>query len=645
MDSHRKTICLLTAIPEYPHPQRILDGIFTQCRKYGYNLAVFGSIANLNLNDRQYVDGEINIYNLVNFDRFDGIIVDTVTIPYDNSLGLRNLIVNRLRKECHVPVVSLELPLLDYPYVENDNEDILREIVRHVVLTHGRKRVCVLTGPIHTPVAEQRLAVYLDELHALGVDVPEEHIRYGDFWYTSGEQLAEDIAAHSISMPDAVICASDHMALGLMERLKKHGIRIPEDIVIVGYEATEAASLNPTTLTSFYPNDTRCAADAVDILRRVMEPGEPVESYTGAAATSICPGMSCGCEPNYLLTAQRFSSALYQISPNYNVDVVTNGVDIGILMENYVSEMLTSSDTVEECIRNIYSSVYFVNPMVNYYLCLREDWLVEFDGEPREYPDRMKIVCSRSNIGEGDISAEEYSIVFKTAEMLPRLWKQTEEPCVFYFSPVHFSNRTLGYSVLQRKMSDPHKLNIVYRNWLRFVNNSLEMMRAKNRYILLSVRDQMTGLLNRRGMYTRLDKMLGNAAPEDSALVCVIDMDGLKYINDTFGHKEGDYGIRVVSASVTAAAEKNEICVRAGGDEFYLIGIGSYAPDAGQQKIARFNSIIAEKAAKSEKPFTVSASIGCALCRIGSLTNIDDILLEADEEMYKYIILRKKHRQ
>ena len=136
-----------------------------------------------------------------------------------------------------------------------------------------------------------------------------------------------------------------------------------------------------------------------------------------------------------------------------------------------------------------------------------------------------------------------------------------------------------------------------------------------------------------------------DAAPEDTVLVSVIDMDGLKYINDTFGHKEGDYGIRLVSTSVSAAAEQNEICVRAGGDEFYLIGIGSYDENAGQRKIERFTGILTEKTTKTEKPFPITASIGCALHKIGSLTNIDDVLLEADEAMYKYKILRKKHRQ
>jgi PleD family two-component response regulator len=72
---------------------------------------------------------------------------------------------------------------------------------------------------------------------------------------------------------------------------------------------------------------------------------------------------------------------------------------------------------------------------------------------------------------------------------------------VFYFAAVHFGDNTLGYDMLQRELSDKHLLNLVFRNWLRLVNNSLEMARAKNRYVQLSTKDNMTGLYNRRGMY------------------------------------------------------------------------------------------------------------------------------------------------
>ena len=93
----------------------------------------------------------------------------------------------------------------------------------------------------------------------------------------------------------------------------------------------------------------------------------------------------------------------------------------------------------------------------------------------------------------------------------------------------------------------------------------------------MSIHDEMTGAFNRRGMYVRLEKLLENADDDDDIFVCVIDMDGLKYINDNFSHTEGDFGIKVVSNAVSSITDSGEIFVRAGGDEFYIVGVGKYS--------------------------------------------------------------------
>ena len=91
-------------------------------------------------------------------------------------------------------------------------------------------------------------------------------------------------------------------------------------------------------------------------------------------------------------------------------------------------------------------------------------------------------------------------------------------------------------------------------------------------------------------MYAEAEKLLENAQEQDRLLACVVDMDGLKYINDTFGHAEGDYGIRVVADAVARMTGEGEICCRAGGDEFYMIGVGQYTEDDLLNRESLFNS-------------------------------------------------------
>ena len=70
----RKTIFLVTGMPELLHGRRVAKGVFKQCEKYGYNVAVFASMSHLLFFVKDHTDGEKNIYSLPNYGIFDGCI-------------------------------------------------------------------------------------------------------------------------------------------------------------------------------------------------------------------------------------------------------------------------------------------------------------------------------------------------------------------------------------------------------------------------------------------------------------------------------------------------------------------------------------------------------------------------------------------
>ena len=638
--SKRKNICFITARPEKSHGRRVLDGIFTQCEKYGYNVSVVCSLTHLQNFAKTFNIGEQNIYNLINYNNFDAVILDTLALTEDYTGNTIRKISDRIEKECRVPVVALIVPYRDFYCVKNYNEPILREMCRHIVDVHGKKDICILTGPKGHTEAESRLTIFLDELSKHDIKVSNEHIVYGDFWYTSGIELAEDLLDGTVSMPEAVICASDHMALGLIEKLTTNGVRIPDDLIVIGYEGTSEAALSRITLTSYESNEKLSAAEAVDYIRQQIEPGAEIDPFTNSAENNIHMGMSCGCNPDIDRNSSVFKDALYLTIRNYSSADFTENVDIGQLMESYVFEKLTSSGTPQSCIDNIYENTNLIEPFTNFYLCLLDDWL-DIDSELLTgYPEKMRMVLASSNNGEKSFHTTDDSFVFDTELMIPRMHEDCDKPYVFYFSAVHFNEKTLGYTVLQRELSNTHMINLVYRNWLRFVNSSLEMVRAKNKYMLMSVKDEMTGLYNRRGMYEELDKMLAQSRKADSLFAIVIDMDRLKYINDTYGHGEGDFSIKTVAKAVQAVTMTNERCVRAGGDEFFIIGVGDYDESDINKRTDKFAKIMNEFSDNSGKPYIISASMGCA---IGAKDSFDETLSAADKAMYFVKQKKKKH--
>ncbi len=641
--SGRKRIGFFTAFPETTHVRRILEGIMAQCRAYGYDLYVFASSVHLSFPHSNYTRGEANIFRLACLNRLDGIILDSISLTGgDIGAAVQQELLTRLAGCPQLPVCALELPMEGVHLIPNSNEEALRAQCRHAIEEHGRKRLCVLTGHQGNEIAEARLALYLDEIRAHGLEVLPEHIIYGDFYYFSGDTLARRIASGEISRPDAVICAGDCMAIGLVDRLVKLGVRVPEDVLVIGFDSSDEGAVNVTTIASYEPGDKGMGAAAVDYLRGRMEPGAAPAAFRHDLSARFHPGASCGCHTDPAYAMKRFRDSLYISTYNPADEELNERVGFGTFMEGYVMEGFTASGSSEECIRSIASYSDLLRPFRRFFLCLKPNWLDMEDEKNSGYPESMQVfVASFGN--KGGIDGSELNLVFPTEEMLPPQ-EDSGTPSVYYFSPVHFDGALLGYAVLQRELCTQPVINVVYRNWLRFLNNALEMIRSKERLETLSVRDEMTGAYNRRGMYEKYRHLLADARPGDALLVCVADMDGLKYINDTFGHSDGDFGIRTVCNVLQSIAGPKEFCVRSGGDEFFLIGIGQYTRADEADKAAAFAEAIAAASAAANKPYSISASIGCTVFESCSQVSLDSAISDADERMYRYKIKSRRHR-
>ena len=171
------------------------------------------------------------------------------------------------------------------------------------------------------------------------------------------------------------------------------------------------------------------------------------------------------------------------------------------------------------------------------------------------------------------------------------------------------------------------------------------MVRVVSKLIDYSVRDSMTGLLNRRGMEMMFDRRREQVAPDDSFLIWVIDMDGLKHINDNFGHEQGDVGIITLAEAIKSISDKEDIAVRTGGDEFVIIASGRLTEQDGRERISRFERLLADKnAARVSRLFDISASIGCVCFSASEQDALDEKIREADHRMYEYKVAHKKQR-
>ncbi len=159
--------------------------------------------------------------------------------------------------------------------------------------------------------------------------------------------------------------------------------------------------------------------------------------------------------------------------------------------------------------------------------------------------------------------------------------------------------------------------------------------------------DYLTGILNRRGFYDSLDNILNT--PENygkTVTILSIDMDGLKTINDNYGHEEGDFAIKHTAIAIKDFVEKNGtgICARYGGDEFEAAIITDKEIYLNSNQISKtiYEIVYADPSVKS-KEYAIKASVGKTSVTVSRGINIETYLKSADKEMYKNKNIRKQN--
>jgi diguanylate cyclase (GGDEF)-like protein len=169
----------------------------------------------------------------------------------------------------------------------------------------------------------------------------------------------------------------------------------------------------------------------------------------------------------------------------------------------------------------------------------------------------------------------------------------------------------------------------------RSIRYAIERKRLLSAMRNLSLRDHLTGLYNRRGFFALAEQRFKVARREKTRLLFIIaDLDGLKNINDTFGHEVGDHAIRDAADILNDTFRESDIIGRIGGDEFAIV-VAENAPESEETVTVRLRDKIDAFKKDRVRHYQLSISIGIAHYDPVSSRSIDEILAEADELMYR----------
>lgn len=632
-------IALIIEEIDQSYQSAVLSGISVSAAEFGLTISAFVSFSGSVSNPRHDA-GEFNIFNLPDFRRFDGAILLTNTIGYE---PLANSIHQRI-KEAGIPAVSIDADIEDFYYIGIDNKTAMREITEHMISEHGITSFNYISGPKENPESAARLQAFLEVLEEHNITISEDRIYYGDFRAPSGKKAVEEFLRSGGTLPQAIICANDVMAASAINKLTSEGYSVPGDIAVTGFDNTYATHNYQVELTSV---DRPLALSGRIACKTLYNHFNKIPvPHSNVLSMSTRFTESCGCSQNAVTDIAHFKELNYR---NYTrFETAQNHM----AKLNSLSCELLGCNSFKEYIEKLKDFCRLADPD-EFYLCLCENWneggvrdytyagMIDNTTVPTAYTDRMLVPIAWVDRQFYNVSS------IKRKHIIPNISDTLAPGRFYYIIPLHFAERCLGYMVISNSRIP---LNTsTFETFCISLSNSLENIRkiicleyAVNRLGKLYCQDTFSGIFNRNGFIQAATEPYNKCIREKKNIMLMfIDLDGLKKINDTYGHDVGDTAICYIADVLVRSCRNGEIFCRFGGDEFIVFGPEHTSKEA-EELVKEMKKNIDRINASGSNPFDLSASIGYIIDIPEEGEDIFNFVTKADKVMYEEK-KKKKH--
>src|SRR4051812_31155836 len=215
-----------------------------ECERRGFDLWCFagGSLHSL----AGYESQRNRCFELATSRALDGLVVLSLnTTP--------SVMKEFLDSFPELPICTLGIEVPGYALVQTDNAGGVRDAVLHLITVHHRRRIAFLRGKTDNAEAEMRFHAYREALTEFGIPYDPERVITANFNDDEGQLAMRELLDRGVDC-DAVVGANDRSALGAMRALRERGLRVPDDVAVVGFDdSDDARSASPSLATVRQP--------------------------------------------------------------------------------------------------------------------------------------------------------------------------------------------------------------------------------------------------------------------------------------------------------------------------------------------------------------------------------------------------------
>lgn len=589
----------------------------------------------------------------LNNTEMDAIIV--VCGEYTSHISIPKL-SSALSNYKKIPVISIgqELFLAKNSFTHTDCKTAYQDVVSHLKNVHGCRRIAFFSA--NQTSSEEALERYEAYKHALKENqlfFNRTLVLNGNFTdtYAYDEILRKYKSKDDINF-DAILCANDITAIGCQAALQRLGVKIPDDVKIIGFDdSVKAESVEPKLSTlnqNIYQQGTIAAEMAYNVVF-----GDS-KTFTRTTKTYVSPiyRQSCGCIP---------LSTMDNVYKNQDGDICYKSNNIKKQNSNnnsyhYMDEL--------KSIYNLYSLIHSGYTLKQFFYTLR--YLLEnasmtniavcFFDEPIKVKNTDEFELSRNmNISmlidlDKNIEIFEPNLSFNPRKKIIHENFFDMEAGNYVFSPLFSAENNYGYIICKVKefnfelytvfmkilnscITQAYEYTLISEHNQKLSEENILLYQNTRTYGTKSRLDSLTNFLNRRSFYEMGQQRIDMALDSNcSGLVINLDLDNMTTINEKYGTETGDFVIIALSTVIGRAFRANDLVGRLSGDKFSIIAIGPTTADFEKihQKIDTECEIIADEKKFDFIPF---CSVGVAeFNKINS--KLKNLIEEADKAMY-----------
>ena len=612
--------------------KQYMKTISDTCQKYNYRWIFFATKTDLfygNKNDQL----EHQVFDLVNVSKFDAVVILTETFKSDN---LFHDLIKRANA-ANTPVFAVDRNLSECISVRFDYKNAFKQIVKHMVKNHGYREINFMNGRRDDIYLEERLNAFKEVLSENNIPFDPRRVYYGEFWEVPTRKEMQRMEQEWGKMPEAIICANDSMAITVNEYLKERGYRIPQDVATSGFDGMQISQYCSPRLTT-------CFHDISSLILQVCECLSDMSvvtahaQYTSSHAITI--GESCGCHGSKPIDVR--SEMVTMKSEFYRE----------IEFENSMNEMipvLTYDASFEAAMKNIFERIHPINykrmwicsniadsSQHTTYSYKQSSWERMSNPASDIYSRYLWAISDDQDTCTFDLDTSQ---IIARDDLISDIQSVLATNNTILVTNMHLSDHTTGYIAVSFDM-ETFWIS-TYSTFLTSFCYIIELHKTQVRLMHAYLFDPLTGLYNRAGFFDQINKTLDQYKKGNISLISM-DLDGLKHINDTYGHTTGDEAIAALGHIIGVSSQKC-LSTRIGGDEFLVAVFHDNAADISSRIVDQIREQVEKSNQTKQKCYTLEVSIGTYTDDIDGKT-LDMFMKKADDLMYKNKSQHKNRR-